>query len=148
MEELIKRILEIEKRLTELNDLSVKEEREFSEGEDKEWEDLTKEYDDVKGKIEAIKAKEERKNYIEGVGNYTKQPVNVLHKNPVSQPAGEFRSFGEFLQVIRYRPQDSRLGDPVELESEKRDLVMGVGASGGFLVPEQFSQVILKVDPQ
>jgi HK97 family phage major capsid protein len=60
---------------------------------------------------------------------------------------GGFRSgFGEFLNVCRFNPGDSRL--QALTPSATRDLSMGTGAAGGFLVPPQFAAMLLSITPQ
>lgn len=46
----------------------------------------------------------------------------------------EFRNFGDFVNAVR--------------NNEERALSMGVGESGGILVPNQYSQVIRQMDPE
>jgi HK97 family phage major capsid protein len=60
-------------------------------------------------------------------------------------PACEWRNFGEFLQAVRFNQRDERLAFH---EFETRDMQVIPGASGGFLVPQQFSQTLLQVGPQ
>lgn len=50
---------------------------------------------------------------------------------------GGFRSFGEFMHAVRYRPADSRL--------EARENVMGTDEAGGFLVPTLYSSQLLEM---
>lgn len=50
---------------------------------------------------------------------------------------GGFRSFGEFLHTVRYRPSDSRL--------EARENVMGTDTAGGVLVPTLYSSQLLEM---
>jgi len=61
----------------------------------------------------------------------------------------ELRDFGEFLQLARFSPNDSRLQYRERpKDGEKRQLSMGVGAAGGFLVPEQFGPLLAPITPQ
>jgi len=78
-------------------------------------------------------------------------PPGNPQPDPDPQPSGPeaFREFGDFLQAVRFSPQDSRLQyreRPVD--SESRQLSMGVGAAGGFLVPEQFGSLLAPIEPQ
>lgn len=75
-------------------------------------------------------------------------PANSAAGN---SPDSGFRNFGEFLNTIAYNRFDERLqryGDPRQRLVEGRVQQMGVGAMGGFMVPEQFSPQILQVSPQ
>jgi len=58
-----------------------------------------------------------------------------------------FRSFGEFLTVMRFAPQDERLR-PLADGREHRDMSMGVGTAGGVLVPEQMGPMLEPIQPQ
>jgi HK97 family phage major capsid protein len=58
----------------------------------------------------------------------------------------ELREFGDFLQTCRWNPGDPALRS--RNSGQKRDLNMGFGAQGGFIVPEQFSNVLKMVDEQ
>lgn len=59
----------------------------------------------------------------------------------------EWRSLGEFVQTIYTNPSDRRLkGREVELRQPPPQ-EMDTGAAGGFLVPDQFSQDLLTVQP-
>jgi HK97 family phage major capsid protein len=57
----------------------------------------------------------------------------------------EFREFGDFLQTVRWNPSDSALKAKEVKNIEGRVLQMGVGAMGGFIVPEQFDRNIKMV---
>lgn len=74
------------------------------------------------------------------------------HDQPSGEPQPtqtEFRQFGDFLQAVRYNPSDPALRRrELPKGAEGRVMSMGVGAAGGFIVPEQFSLVIRQVDPQ
>ena len=61
----------------------------------------------------------------------------------------EFREFGDFLQTVRFNPNDPALKTrEVAKNAEGRALQMGTGNLGGFIVPEQFSNNILMVNDQ
>ena len=59
-----------------------------------------------------------------------------------------FRSFEEFLQVAMLNRGDTRLHTVISAPSEQRDLSMGVGVGGGFLVPPQFAEMLEAITPQ
>jgi len=54
-----------------------------------------------------------------------------------------FKSFGDFLHTCRYASGDARLRVP-----DTKDLSMGVGSSGGFLVPPAFAAMLVSIAPQ
>jgi len=78
-------------------------------------------------------------------------PATVI--NPANPPEGrngnpltsEWRNFGEFIHAVRFNQMDERLHYQA---FEKRDMSMGVGVEGGFLVPPQYAQTILQIQPQ
>lgn len=52
----------------------------------------------------------------------------------IEETEGKFKSFGEFLYNVKYRPDDARL---------KSGLTEGTDTAGGFLVPEEFVNKLL-----
>lgn len=63
----------------------------------------------------------------------------------------EFENAGEFLFAVRFRPHDARLqyvGDEEERDREGRAMSMGTDTAGGFMVPEEFRETLLSVQPQ
>lgn len=73
------------------------------------------------------------------------QGGNAPDTRKKDEGSSEWRNFGEFLQAVRWNQRDSRLSYQ---EFEKRDMQVLPGASGGFLVPPQYSSMILQVQPQ
>lgn len=75
----------------------------------------------------------------------------IIH--PPGDAAREFSSIGEFMAAVRFRPTDQRLswvenvGANVD-EEMRAELRMDDGASGGFAIPPQFRDVLLKLTPQ
>ena len=61
--------------------------------------------------------------------------------------AEEFKSLGEFIYSVRFRPSDERLREHYT-ELESREQSMGVGVEGGFAVPTQFAPQLRMVEPQ
>ena len=58
----------------------------------------------------------------------------------------EWRSLGEFVRAVYANPADKRLQDRF-VEVEERQQQMAVGEDGGFLVPDQFADDLLTVQP-
>ena len=88
---------------------------------------------------------EKRQNMFKSINIQSRQA------DPPKDPEKEeqFRDFGEFLQTVKYNPHDQALrAKEMSDETQKRFLNMGFGASGGFIVPEQFSNQIKMVDDQ
>lgn len=68
--------------------------------------------------------------------------------DPEPQPSvREIRDFGELLYLARFVPQDERLRE-LAATREIRDMSMGVGTAGGFLVPDQFGPLLEPIQPQ
>lgn len=57
------------------------------------------------------------------------------------------RSFGEFLQEVRFNPNSNDL-QVREVKGETRDMTAGNGPSAGFLIPTQHDNTIREVTPQ
>ncbi len=74
-------------------------------------------------------------------------PANQVRDHDPERDRAEWRSLGEFVQTLYSNPSDKRLrGREVELRQPPPQ-EMDTGAAGGFLVPDQFSQELLTVQP-
>lgn len=62
----------------------------------------------------------------------------------VTQPVGEFRDFGDFVAAA-LGGSDARI---IRYAAATRELSMGIGEEGGILIPEQWAQTIMMVDPE
>lgn len=67
---------------------------------------------------------------------------------PKEPGPNEFREFGDYLQTVKWNPNDPALRTREIKNVEGRTLQMGVGALGGFIVPEQFDNNIRMVQDQ
>ncbi len=94
---------------------------------------LQSEIEKIEGELEELKSKEPQNT----------PPDGGETRGRIRMGRTEFREFGEFLQTVKWSPNDGGLH-----ERQLRDLNMGVGAQGGFIVPEQFSNEIKMVDDQ
>ena len=144
-----------------------------AEGEDRDLsEDEQKEYDDLRTKAQRLNARadrleeqhraerdvpERRSQGSEPETRGTTQPGDAERSQdrPAAESRGDspeqFRSFGEFLQAIRFNPSDPRLQDLYAERNggeETREQSMGTGAEGGFAVPEQFRPDLLEMPQQ
>jgi len=128
----------------ELLDGIVAENREYTETELAEVEQMQKRVADYDRKI-----KEAQEIQNARVGNTPAEALQAAQA-PQSDPAPEgFRAFGDFLQAARWNHAHPALQYRERvIDSEKRVMSMGVGAAGGFIVPEQFRETMLKIDPQ
>lgn len=110
-----------------------KEGRAWGDEDERKFKELT-------GKIEGITKDEERHMKLEGFMDVRDM---VPHKPDPGDGGGatpkksEFRSFGEFLYTIRYKPEDKRLAEL------RTGLVEGTDTAGGFTVPTEFLKTIM-----
>jgi HK97 family phage major capsid protein len=143
MEKLFEELKKVQARLSEINSLARDEEnRSLTEDEQKEWDELIVKTDGLRSQIEEEKKKLSRTQSIEDIENLISQPVNTPHLDSIdTRKTSEFSTLGEFIYTVRFRPGDERL-------IEVREQTFGVGAQGGFLVPEQFTREILSITPQ
>ncbi|MEN6473662.1 MAG: phage major capsid protein [Syntrophaceae bacterium] len=114
------------------------ESRDLSDAETREYDRLDKGIDACNGMIEKLA----KVDAIEGESRRAVRSIGfpsviIPGKN---QDPSEFRDFGEFIHSVRFNPMDKRL--------EYREQSMGVGAEGGFMVPKQFRETLLQVNPQ
>lgn len=68
---------------------------------------------------------------------------STLASRPAAEAKTSFENLGEFLAAVRFNPNDQRLhyeNNPQAGQS------MGVGPEGGFMVPKQFLNEVLRVD--
>ena len=129
------RTAEIEARMVEI--------RSLLEG-DKEV-DLDALETELRGLVDEKAAIEKRKQMFESIN------IQPRKADPSKEPEQQeqFRDFGEFLQTVKYNPQDQALrAKEMSDQTQKRFLNMGIGANGGFIVPDQFSNQIKMVDDQ
>jgi len=129
------------KRQTLLDEL-VEENREYTDTELAEVEKMQASVADYDRKI-----KEAQDIQSQRTGS-TPEEIKAAIQAPAGdpEPAG-FRGFGDFLQAVRFNPSNPALQYRERvIDSEKRVMSMGVGAAGGFIVPEQFSQTMLQID--
>lgn len=127
-----KRIVEIEERKVEIREL-LSSDKEVNLD---ELETELRGLDEEKAKIEkrAEMQKKLAANEIE-----VRDIVKPEERKEVKEMgSNEIKEFGDFLQEVRYNPTSSKL--------EQRTLQMGVGALGGFVVPEQFDRNIRMIE--
>ena len=119
----MKNIMELRRALA----AKVKEARSLLEEPDK-----TAEFDALMVEIEKRKDEIVKEERLQALEMETGKAIE-------DESPSEIREFGEFLQEVRWG-NHSRLKtrDVAGGAKEKRALSMGVGAQGGFLVPEQF----------
>lgn len=144
MRDILEQLSAAQTRLRAIHQAAEAEDRDLNEAERAEWDDLT-------GKVTALRERERRQMVLDAEERTAAQrePGQSVDAQPTDQKHGEWRSFGEFLQAVRWAQNDPRLSyKNLEGEAETRAMSMGTGAAGGFLVPEQFLDTLLQVDPQ
>lgn len=108
-------------------------------------------YTYLDGEVERLKDDEERTVKLINDDDEANTPRRRVASYIVEHPeAREFRSLGEFMCSVRFNPHDERLRDCERYapDTEQRQQSMGVGAEGGFAIPNQFLDTLLMVDPQ
>lgn len=119
---------------------------------EKEARDFTAEeetrYADLEAKLgesdQAIKSEEKKSERASVVTKAKEDSRKIVKATPISigeGKEGEFRNFGEFIATLATDPSDLRL-------RELRVQQMKNGTSGGFAVPDQFREQLLKVEAQ
>ena len=116
-----------------IHDQVVDEKRTMNEDEQRQYDEIMKDVDQRKAEIK----REERLLAEELAGGGV---------DPEPGPM-DYRDFGDFLQAVKSNDSGLRTRQ-VANDSEGRALNMGVGAQGGFIVPEQFDSNIRMVDDQ
>ncbi len=173
IKELRAKITEFLARMDEIHNLTITEERKFTEEEQTEYDGLKVKVDEVNEKITEIEEIEEERSTraaeLAAEREKLEKPIREIKlpdsggRNSVDEP-DTFHGFGDFLYAVRFRPQDTRLltvrdtMSPDELRGyemalsqmspDRREQSMGVGIEGGFAVPTQFLDTLLQVDTQ
>jgi HK97 family phage major capsid protein len=136
--------------------------------------DLTAEeitaYDALEAKLDQLKLEIERIERQNGrVDRVASEEAQLTRVRPAAARASgiepvraggpearrEFESFGDFLSAVRFNPNDPRLSytdNPAAIDPETGELRsefrMDNQTSGGFMVPPQLRQTIMRVEPQ
>ena len=138
-------------RMEELNEIAIAENRDLTDDEHKEYTDTEQRADSFEKRIaRQEKLRERRAN--------APMPQQAESRNrPQVQArdydASDFRSLGEFLYSVRFRPSDQRLLGVAQRDADTQVMGDGIhdatdGPLGGFAVPEQFRPELLEVAQQ
>ena len=135
------RLMELRRRLGELldeadglNDAAEKEDRNFTEEEQTRYDDIMESVSDLEARIK----RQEDRNKRDGIKDKGIPGGVRIHDRAEDE---EIRNIGEFVALVLNEPHSPRL-------REYRQMAMGVGASGGFMVPEQFGEMLREISPQ
>ncbi len=134
------RIMELQRRYGELldeadalNDASEQENRDLNEEEQTRYDEIMAETESIEKRIKRLKDRAARDTGATGVAG------GVRTRDRAGDE--EIRNIGEFVALVLNEPHNPRL-------REHRQMAMGVGASGGFAVPEQFGEMLREISPQ
>lgn len=138
LEQLQKEARDLSERL---NELEKKEE--LSE---EEFEEFRSKTDELSEKLDQIETREKKQNIDQRLNPEGGTPGIIINDDDDKQDRDdgdndtEFRNFGEFFGTAMENRGDSRL-------AEYREMAMDAGIDGGILIPEQFTQQIMKFGP-
>lgn len=148
------------------------EDRDFTEDEAKQFDDLQAEIEELEKDITAKQKQDERMSKFttneQGLQNNQQQPFRPqMPVNHDTQPEVKddkgFKNLGEFLNAVRFGDPHGRLNDvpvgegqgggyevPEAFRSQliTNEMKMGEGSSGGFAVPEQFKSDMLMINAE
>ena len=142
--ELREKLLKLVTRQDEILSLAETEERDITEDEETEFNDLDKQIDEAEEEIRTEEARLARQKKLDERKEALKKAqrsVPIYTGKQADADASEFRNIGEFLHSVRFNHSDPRL-------EEFRAQSMGTGSEGGFAVPTQFRETLLSVTPQ
>jgi HK97 family phage major capsid protein len=136
-----KRAKLIEKQRGLINTAKL-EARTFIEEEEKAFEDLDHQIHSLEKQIGREEQVASREKELDQPIGKAFRPI-LPGPDPIEKRdnAG-FKSFGEFIHAVRFGDAKGRL------KETQKDFSMGEDAGGGYLVPEQFRQEMLKLSPE
>lgn len=144
-------------RMEAIDDAASTENRDLNEAESAEYRELESRVSSLNARIE----REERRREMRDRADINAEPVQPRGSHTITgvrdYDASDFRSIGEFLHSVRFRPTDQRLRSVEHREQQPSvdTQVMGDGWNdsmdgplGGYAVPEQFRTDLLEVAQQ
>lgn len=142
LNELRKKRASIVEEMEKILATAEKEARDFSSEEETKYTQLEADMAAVDGQI---KSEEKRASRAATVATAKEEGRKIITPSPHIEigggKEGEFRNMGEFLHSVRFDPNDPRL-------KEQRVQQMKNGTSGGFAIPAQFRENLMKVQAQ
>ena len=142
-------LLERQGEIIDEQDLILKtadddDKRDLTDEEETRFSELQAELKALDAEAGELKKKEARQAEVDRrkaeIKKPARQPPRMAATFTPDNP-NEFKNLGEFFFSVRFKQNDSRL-----LYGE-REQSMGVGAQGGFMVPDEFRAELLQVDP-
>lgn len=133
-------------RQGEILNAAKAESRDLTEAEETEFDNLETEITGLDTQIEAAKKQEDRVSTHAQRQQTLSQPASAPYRNHIPGPEPTdakdtfgFNNLAEFVSAVRF-------GDPQgRLDSIRNDLSMGISESGGYAVPEQFRDELLRL---
>jgi HK97 family phage major capsid protein len=134
------------------------EKRSLTDEEDTEYKRIEAEIDQLEADILDAEADLERRRKLAEREAQAKRTEPTGPKSPVIKvpqegvedvdPEKDFRNVGEFLFTIARSKRDGVHDPRLDVLREQREQTMGVGATGGYALPEQFDSTIRQVREQ
>ncbi|GJD58141.1 phage major capsid protein [Methylobacterium dankookense] len=126
------------------------EDRDLTEEEAASYDALKVQHEGLKGRIARLQEHAGREAALDQV-----QP-GAARRQGIERAPGEartqFESLGEFMHAVRFRPNDQRLNFVENAGANADDLRSELrtddGPSGGFAIPPQFRDTLLRLTPQ
>lgn len=125
-------------RMSALLDAADAEMRNLTEAEEQEYAGLDADVPKIKAEIARREKLDAEKSEA---GKAVRSPK--LYTGKHTEDPKEFKNLSEFIYTLRANPNDPRLA-----EYDMREHSMGVGESGGFMVPKVFRDGLLSLTPQ
>jgi HK97 family phage major capsid protein len=134
---------DLTKEARELLDASEKDDRDFTEEEQKRYDEIDERRKVLKGRIEREQKLQEWENQLEPIEDFEPEPPAA----PVVKPPASFTgptAFGEFLQAVYKHSVPDRIHGIDDRLYAATGASEGVLSDGGFLVQQDLSSEILR----
>jgi HK97 family phage major capsid protein len=134
---------DLTKEARELLDASEKDDRDFTEEEQKRYDEIDERRKVLKGRIEREQKLQEWENQLEPIEDFEPEPPAA----PVVEPPASFTgptAFGEFLQAVYKHSVPDRIHGIDDRLYAATGASEGVLSDGGFLVQKDLSSEILR----
>lgn len=166
----------IERQGTILAAAKAENNRDLTNEEDQEFDDLESEIVQLDGKISAAEKKQQRENTVASRAAALQQPNGAPYRpsalfggnptQPTPKNDGGFKNLGELIHAVRFGDPKGRLAElPVGqgqgggyavpeafrnqiVPSRMNQWSMGTDADGGYAVPDQFRPEVLMLQPE
>lgn len=149
LEKLRALVEEVLGKMRTMLDLADTEERDLTDEETAEYEGWDKEVIKANKDIERLEKLEAAEAAAKAAADNPHKPNFVTRAHRYTK---DFENLGEFICAVTFDRNDPRLADVEQIEIDDvgnitNDMSMGTGTEGGFAIPEQFREQVLKVQP-